>query len=213
MARPREFDLDQVLDAAMAAFWAKGYEATSLADLTSAMGLSKSSFYDAFGSKHALFLTVIDRYGETVAAPRLTLLESGNWAGGSVAVLFERIIETVIAENDRRGCLAGNAASELLPGDTVAAPRINACLMRYEDAFSDPGPRQRRVHPGARCPGHPGPILTRARDSGEFTPARDVRAMARFLTASLLGLYIAAQAGAGRDALNDIADGALASLA
>lgn len=193
MARPREFDLDQVLDAAMAAFWAKGYEATSLADLTSAMGLSKSSFYDAFGSKHALFLTVIDRYGETVAAPRLTLLESGNWAGGSVAVLFERIIETVIAENDRRGCLAGNAASELLPGDTVAAPRINACLMRYEDAFHG--------------------ILTRARDSGEFTPARDVRAMARFLTASLLGLYIAAQAGAGRDALNDIADGALASLA
>ena len=68
-----------------------------------------------------------------------------------------------------------------------------ACLLRYEDAFLG--------------------ILTRARDSGEFTPARDVRAMARFLTASLLGPYIAAQAGAGRDALNDIADGALASLA
>lgn len=140
MARPREFDVDKVLDAAMAAFWTKGYEATSLADLTSAMGLSKSSFYKAFGSKRALFLTIMDRYGET-----------------------------------------------------VAAPHIRACLMRYEDAFLA--------------------VLTRARDSGEFTPARDVRAMAWLLTASLLGLYIAAQAGAGRDALNDIADGALASLA
>jgi TetR/AcrR family transcriptional repressor of nem operon len=192
MARPREFDLDQVLDAAMAAFWTKGFEATSLAALTAAMGLSKSSFYEAFGSKHALFLKVIDRYGETVVAPRLGLLETGNWAGGSIAVLFERIIETVFDDNDRRGCLAGNAASEVLPGDTVAAPRINACLMRYEDAFHG--------------------ILMRARDSGEFSPERDVRAMARFLAACLQGLYVMAQAGAGRDALNDIAGGALASL-
>jgi len=193
MARPREFDVDKVLDAAMAVFWTKGYEATSLADLTSAMGLSKSSFYDAFGSKHTLFLTIMDRYGETVVAPRLSLLETGNRAGGSIAVLFESIIETVLAEDPCRGCLAGNAASALLPGDTVAAPHIRACLMRYEDAFLA--------------------VLTRARDSGEFKPARDVRAMARFLTASLLGLYIAAQAGDGRDALNNIADGALASFA
>jgi TetR/AcrR family transcriptional repressor of nem operon len=193
MARPREFNHDQVLDAAMATFWAKGYEATSLADLTRAMGLSKSSFYEAFGSKHELFLKVIDRYGETVVAPRLRLLETGNWAGGTIAVLFERIIKEVLAEDPRRGCLAGNGASELLPGDTVVAPHINACLMRYEDAFHG--------------------VLVRARERGEFPPERDLRAMARFLAACLQGLYVMAQAGAGRDALNDIAGGALASLA
>jgi TetR/AcrR family transcriptional repressor of nem operon len=172
MARPREFNHDQVLDAAIATFWVKGYEATSLADLTAAMSLSKSSFYEAFGSKHALFLNVIDRYGETVVAPRLSLLETGNWAGGTIAVLFERIIEAVLAEDPRR---------------------INVCLMRYEDAFHD--------------------VLVRARDSGEFPPERDLRAIARFLAATLQGLYVMAQAGAGRDALNDIAGGALASLA
>ncbi len=193
MARTREFNHDQVLDAAVATFRAKGYEATSLANLTAAMGLSKSSFYEAFGSKHALFLKVIDRYGETVVAPRLSLLETGNWAGGTIAALFERIIEEVLAENPRRGCLAGNAASEVLPADTMAAPHINACLMRYEDAFHG--------------------VLVRARDSGEFPPERDLRAIARFLAATLQGLYVMAQAGAGRDALNDIAGGALVSLA
>ena len=193
MARPREFNHDQVLDAALATFWARGYEATSLADLTAAMGLSKSSFYEAFGSKHALFLKVIDRYGETVVAPRLALLETGNWAGGTIAVLFEHIIEAALAEEPCRGCLAGNAAAELLPGDSAAAPHINACLMRYEEAFHG--------------------ILTRARDSGEFSPGRSVRVLARFLAACLLGLNVMAKAGAGRDALNDIADGALASLA
>ncbi len=193
MAWPREFNHDQVLDAAMAIFWAKGYEAASLADLTAAMGLAKSSFYEAFGSKHALFLRVIDRYGETIVAPRSSLLETGNWAGSTIAVLFERIIEGVLAEDPRRGCLAGNAASEVLPGDTIAAPHINACLMRYEDAFHG--------------------ILTRAGDSGELPPERDLRAIARFLAATLQGLYVMAQAGAGRDALNDIAGGAMAGLA
>ncbi len=62
MARPREFDEDQVLQKALHVFWHKGYEGTSLADLLAGMGLTKSSLYKAFGSKEALFRRVIARY-------------------------------------------------------------------------------------------------------------------------------------------------------
>ncbi|MEK9754967.1 MAG: helix-turn-helix domain-containing protein, partial [Rhodospirillaceae bacterium] len=66
MARPREFNREQVLERAMQVFWSKGYAATSMRDLTEAMGLSKSSLYDTFGSKHDLFLESIDFYRDNV---------------------------------------------------------------------------------------------------------------------------------------------------
>ena len=62
VGRPRQFDEEQVLDAAMKAFWANGYEATSLADLVSVTGLHKGSLYQAFGDKHSLFVQTLNRY-------------------------------------------------------------------------------------------------------------------------------------------------------
>ena len=62
MARPREFDMDQALDAAMSTFWAQGYEATSMTDLVEATGLQKGSLYKAFDDKHDLFMKSLSRY-------------------------------------------------------------------------------------------------------------------------------------------------------
>ena len=59
MARPREFDEDEVLEQAMQVFWRRGYRATSLNDLLAAMDLSKSSFYETFGTKRELLLTAL----------------------------------------------------------------------------------------------------------------------------------------------------------
>jgi AcrR family transcriptional regulator len=60
--RPRNFDLDAALDKAMTVFWEKGYEGTSLPDLTDAMGINRPSLYAAFGNKESLFHKVLDRY-------------------------------------------------------------------------------------------------------------------------------------------------------
>ncbi|CAM5616019.1 TetR/AcrR family transcriptional regulator OS=Streptomyces alboniger OX=132473 GN=CP975_28210 PE=4 SV=1 [Streptomyces alboniger] len=62
MARPRTFDEERALDAAMHAFWVKGYEATSTQDLCEATGLGRSSIYNTFSSKHALFRRALARY-------------------------------------------------------------------------------------------------------------------------------------------------------
>lgn len=66
--RPRSFDCDAVLEAAMHVFWQKGFEETSLADLTEAMGINKPSLYAAFGNKEQLYLKVLDRYGNGPSA-------------------------------------------------------------------------------------------------------------------------------------------------
>ena len=62
MARPRNFDPDEVLGLAREVFWQKGFQGTSLDDITEATGLNKPSLYAAFGDKNALFLKVLDRY-------------------------------------------------------------------------------------------------------------------------------------------------------
>src|SRR5436190_2124683 len=66
--RPREFDIDEALDRALAVFWRNGYEGTSLPDLTEAMGINRPSLYAAFGNKEELFRRVLDRYAEGPAA-------------------------------------------------------------------------------------------------------------------------------------------------
>ena len=78
MGRPRAFDMDEALDQALNVFWAKGYEGTSIADLTAAMGINPPSLYAAFGNKETLFRKALDRcearrgeiFDEAFTAPR-----------------------------------------------------------------------------------------------------------------------------------------------
>ena len=65
MGRPREFDVDDALETAMELFWRKGYEGTSLTDLTEGMGITKPSLYGVFGNKEGLFLKALERYERT----------------------------------------------------------------------------------------------------------------------------------------------------
>ena len=64
MGRRRSFNTEQALDSALRLFWRKGYEGTSLSDLTKAMGINRPSLYSAFGNKEALFRKALDRYAE-----------------------------------------------------------------------------------------------------------------------------------------------------
>ena len=81
VGRPREFDEEAALEAAMDAFWQKGYEATSLSDLCTCTGLHKGSLYQAFGDKHQLFMRALLHYADILTGQRLdpTALYGSHW--------------------------------------------------------------------------------------------------------------------------------------
>ena len=105
MARPREFDRDQALDAAMVAFWEYGgYEQTSIAQLTKAMGIGSPSLYAAFGSKRDLYTEAVERYAQRPGTP-LTLALAEPTAHAFARCLLEAAIVDCTKKGQPKGCL------------------------------------------------------------------------------------------------------------
>ena len=118
VGRPREFDEEQVLDAAMKAFWANGYEATSLADLVSVTGLHKGSLYQAFGDKHALFVQTLNRYLQGIRHHKNQILDQAVTPLAGIRAVLHGFID--MSEGDcscPRGCMAVKSLVEMAPHD------------------------------------------------------------------------------------------------
>ncbi len=193
MARPREFNAEDALEKAMQLFWAKGYEATSLADLTAEMGLSKSSLYDTFGSKHELFLSAMDRYNETVAARRAAgVIDGAKDSRAGIAAVFAAFLDEMVGQGEKRGCFVNNSAVELAPHDAAVAARAAAGLAHIEETFYD--------------------AVSKGQEVGDIMPARDTRALARYLTMSLNGLIVLAKTNPERAALDGVVEIVLEAL-
>ena len=192
MARPREFEIDEALDAAMELFWEKGYETTSVADLTERLGIGRASLYAAFGDKHELYLRALDRYVKTRDPDPVELLSRPGPVLPAVRALIRAYAEESAADAKRRGCMIVNAATERLPGDAAVGRRVEAAWNALETALVS--------------------ALLRARAHGELAPDRDPRALARFILVLLQGMRVVAKGGPDPDRLRDAADQALALL-
>jgi AcrR family transcriptional regulator len=109
--RPRSFDPDDALDAAIALFWAKGYDATSLDDLGAAMNMGRPSIYRAFGAKDQLFLKALARYRDTVAAGPVTAMRAAPDVQSGIVAFLEATVAYVGADAGHHGCLIGTIAT------------------------------------------------------------------------------------------------------
>ena len=109
----KSFDIDDAVDRATDVFWAKGYEATSLSDLLAAMGINKGSFYNAFGSKHDLFVRGLLKYGQEQHSAALADLAALNDPVQAIRKLFDFLIEQSAIDRDKKGCLLVNTALDL----------------------------------------------------------------------------------------------------
>ncbi len=192
MARPREFDADAALDRALDVFWTKGYEAASLDDLCKATGLSRSSFYSAFGSKRKLLLKSVDRYSERRAPNIAAILGTPIPIREAFAALLGQFIDQIVAGSGRRGCFLGNCAAELPRSDRVAMAEVRRGLGRTESLFHR--------------------ALERAVARGELHDESDLDALARFFTASIQGLRLMGKVNPDRAALEDVASTMLRCL-
>lgn len=134
MSRPQEFDTQAALGQAMLVFWRKGYEATSLADLLQATGLSKSSLYATFNSKRDLFLAAFDDYRRARAKDMFKML-SDDPARAAIEKFFHMVISDAWTCNGE-GCMTINQAVEMAPTDVGVASRVREDFLGMEKAFA-----------------------------------------------------------------------------
>lgn len=112
MARPRSFDPDEALDLARDVFWEKGFQGTSLDDITAATGLAKPSLYAAFGDKNALFLKVLERYHARIVANAERIVNDGPSAREAVNRWLTGFVPFCSGVKGKRGCLSVNTAAD-----------------------------------------------------------------------------------------------------
>jgi AcrR family transcriptional regulator len=105
MGRARAFDTDEALDRAMTLFWSRGYEGTSLSDLTAAMGISRPSLYAAYGNKEELFRKALERYGEGPSSYEREALAQPT-ARGVAEGLLRGAADVQTDPDSPAGCLA-----------------------------------------------------------------------------------------------------------
>ncbi|WP_137842810.1 TetR/AcrR family transcriptional regulator [Bacillus sp. 2SH] len=170
MARTREFDEDQVLDAAMQLFWEKGYEATSLSDLTSRMGIQRPSIYSTFGDKKELFEAALRRYTMSRASDIRNKLQSHSSVKESFSIFFADVVNEEYAGDLSKGCFCINTMVELAPHDERFEILTREHQMYLAVIFQE--------------------TIERGIQSGELEGNTDAKSLAQALIVALIGLTV-----------------------
>jgi TetR/AcrR family transcriptional repressor of nem operon len=192
MPRPREFNEETALEAAIDCFWHRGYEATSVRDLAASMGISGPSLYNTFGDKHALFVQALERYLDHSTRARIKRLEESLPPKQAVRRFIEEIIERSVSDRERRGCFLINSALEVAPHDRELGAIIAERLGEIEAFFR----RSIKV----------------AQAEGTVPRDRVPKDLARLLLGVLLGIRVLARSKPDRALLEGVARPALALL-
>ncbi|MFI6310236.1 TetR/AcrR family transcriptional regulator [Nocardia fusca] len=191
--RPRTFDRAAALDAATRLFWERGYHATSLGDLTAAMGIRPGSLYKAFGDKQSLFREVVDSYSAT---PNAAFVRRALDETSTARAAFDRILHDaarIYADPAHPpGCLIITAATNVTGQDAEIEAFLrdirNANLRTFRDRFDTAGKQ------------------------GELAPDADPAALANFFAVVIQGMSQRARDGATVDDLRRVADLAMKTL-
>ncbi len=186
--RPRAFDTEKALDRALQVFWRKGYEGTSLPDLTKAMGINRPSLYSAFGNKEALFRKALERYKEGPASYVGKALEEETARATAERLLYGSV-ELLTTPGNPPGCLMVQGA--LSCGKEADSIRKDLIAHR---AAGESKLRKR---------------FERAQSDGDLSKSANAADLARFMTTTIYGMAVQAAGGASREDLRRVAQAAL----
>ena len=189
--RPREFDIELALDRAMELFWRKGYEGTSLSDLTETLGITRPSLYAAFGNKEALFRSALERYETNVVAYRRKALNASS-AHDVARELLEGAANLFGDKRTPAGCLGVQGA--LACGEDAEPIRQELIANRHA------GERALRQR------------LKRAQTEGDLPDGSNPAGLARFLSAVVYGMAVLSAGGANHKELMQVAEMSLRML-
>jgi len=190
--RPREFKDTAIIDSAMAAFWANGYEACSTEALCKETGLGRGSLYNAFGSKHELYEQALLRYHELGIQEQISILRNDSPVQQRLQALMEWAIKEDFSHEGRRGCLLINAAMERASRDPVVERLFNRHIGMLQKALEQ--------------------AIADGQDRGEIARDRSSSELAGFYLSSYYGLRVLNAAARNRDMAEQIVKGTLSSI-
>jgi AcrR family transcriptional regulator len=182
--RPRDFDRDEALGSAIRLFWSRGYEATSISDLTQAMDITPPSLYAAFGDKKRLFLEAVERYEKETGCFAGRALASEPTAELAIRRLLLDAAKSFTDPKNPKGCLIALGATN--------------CAIESTDIFEALAERRRTAEKAVRA------RIAIGQKAGELADNADVDALTDMVTATLYGLAIKARDGAPRARLRTI---------
>ena len=177
--RPREFELDEALDQAILVFSDRGYHATSIADLKSAMGLAAGSLYKAFRNKRDIFLAALDRYKFLRDQALRDVIGTDGSGRTRLTRYLGHYANASHGETGRKGCLVVGSAVELALFDDEAASRIEGSMTRNEAMIAG--------------------LIREGQADGSVSPDVDPEATARLMLCITQGLKVVGRTGAERD--------------
>ncbi len=190
--RPREFDDEAVIEAAMDVFWRHGFEASSTQELCARTGLGRGSLYNAFGSKQGLYEKALRHYHELGIKMQLDILNGSGTVTECLHALLEWGIRTDLECADRRSCMALFAAMERCSKDPVVDQITRMYVTRLEQALCY--------------------VFALGQRSGEINTHRTALELTRGFLSSYYGLRVLGQTMPDRDFLYDALAGILANL-
>jgi AcrR family transcriptional regulator len=191
--RPRAYDEDTALAQAMRVFWTGGYAATSLDELSAATRMNRPSLYAAFGDKHALYGTLIERYRAMARDALAEALAPTRPLREGLRQVYDTALSIYFGgDKEPRGCfMIGTAVTEAA-SDRVVRASLNEGLREIDDAFA------------AR--------FRRAQDDGELRHGADPAALAKLASGALYFLAIRSRSGEPRAVLERAAEAAIGLL-
>lgn len=168
--RTKEFETDEITDAAMHVFWCHGYAATSVQDLVEGTGLSRSSLYSTFESKQGLYQKALQRYELLTTLNNVKLLSGSGSPKALIRQLLVNVVEDELNDAERKGCLVANACLELSGHDEDVAQFVVSNLQKLQHALEN--------------------LLIKAQQSGEIASTQNPRALASFFLNTMQGLRV-----------------------
>jgi AcrR family transcriptional regulator len=181
--RPRSFDRDEALRLAMQVFWNKGYEGTTMADLTAVIGVKAPSLYAAFGDKNSLFREAVDFYANTTAIGPMNALRQGRSVREDLFDMLHTSVALYADPVNGKGCMVVTSAINCAPENAAHAAEMATRRHKKCAALAS--------------------RFRLAQEQQELQADADIQSLADFYTAVLHGLSLSAHDGVSSERLSN----------
>lgn len=190
--RPREFDMDEMLDKAVRVFRERGFHATSIGDLSAAVGLPTGSIYKAFKDKRAVFLAAFDRYVSVRNEQLRQRLAGGKTGYDKFRMALTFYAESAQSEEGVRGCMVVGTAAGIATFDEEIATKVKTALERNESMLRE--------------------LLRLGQSDGSIDTRINATAVAQFALCLLQGMRVVGKVGASKAQMISVVEQALKVL-